>query len=75
MRNFKQILIELIVLAILTVILIYPIKYITKMIVPSENGEISMIVGSIILICGVHVLFEIIGLNEYWCKTEYPLNL
>lgn len=36
-----------------------------------QEGTIPMYVGGIILVCGLHLIFEFTGLNERWCRTIY----
>ena len=73
MRSLKNILIELIILSILVCILLFPIHYI----VSGEDIDISkkhtspMFIGSIVLVASLHLIFEVAGINESWCRNEY----
>jgi hypothetical protein len=74
-RTFIQISIELLILAILSVIvnfLIYSVFTKTfKFPDYKEKGTLPMYIGGIVLVCGLHLLFEFTGVNESWCKAMY----
>jgi hypothetical protein len=74
-RTFQQILFELLILGLLSLIinfLIYSIFTRTfKFPDYKEKGTLPMYVGGIVLVCGLHLLFEVTGVNEKWCKAMY----
>ena len=75
MRPIKNLIIELIALSIVCVILLVPIHYLIsgRMIDFSKKDTSSMFLGSIILVGSIHLLFEISGMNESWCRKEYSM--
>jgi hypothetical protein len=74
-RTFVQIMFELVILALLSIVinfLIYSIFTRTfKFPDYKDRGTLPMYIGGIVLVCGLHLLFEFSGVNESWCKAMY----
>jgi len=74
MRSFQKLLVEIIIISIIACILIFPINFLmTGNFIPRGEGTAPMFIGSIILVSSMHILFEVLSLNEKWCKNEYTL--
>lgn len=72
MRSPYTVLKELIVIAFITMILLYPINFIfTRKMLKINKENYPMIVGSILLTTSFHVVFEYTGMNEWWCLSQY----
>lgn len=74
-RNIIQISIELLFLAVASVVVNFLIYsgFTGSFKVPDlkQEGIIPMYIGGIILVCGLHIIFEITGVNEQWCRAMY----
>ncbi len=74
-RTIMQISLELLVLALLSIIinfLIYSVFTRTfKFPDYKEKGTLPMYIGGIVLVAVLHLLFEFTGVNESWCKAMY----
>ena len=74
MRSFEKLSIEVILIAIIACILIFPIHFLmTGDLIPRGEGTAPMFIGSVILVSSIHLIFEAIGWNESWCRNEYKL--
>ena len=74
-RGVVQISIELLFLAVISVVgnfFIYS-AFTGSFRFPDikREGTIPMYLGGIILVTGLHLIFELTGLNERWCKAVY----
>lgn len=74
-RGLLQISIELLFLAVVSIVINFLIysAFTGTLKFPDikQEGTIPMYVGGIILVCGLHLIFELTGLNERWCRTIY----
>lgn len=74
-RGFIQVLIELLFLAVASIVINFFIysAFTGTFKFPDikQEGIIPMYVGGIILVGGLHLIFEVTGLNERWCRTIY----
>lgn len=73
MRPINDILIEIILLSVLTVVLLFPISYIMtgKNVLENKKGLKEMFIGSILLVNSTHMLFEFSGINRSWYLSTY----
>ena len=73
MRPVDLLLKEVIVLGILSVVFCGILYYALQGSLPDRNDKhfLRMILGWFSLLPIVHVFFEIIGLNERWCRANY----
>lgn len=71
MRSASVLAVEVIVIAIIAIILIFPIHFAMtgKFVSLTEEGSKEMFIGSVILVASIHIIFEALGINESWCKN------
>lgn len=64
----KLLIVEAIVIGIITLLLIIPI-------VSALSGKIlydsKMLIGSFLMGASIHIVFELLGLNEQWCRATF----
>lgn len=72
-RSLGQILIELIFLAIASIVINFLIysAFTGTFKFPDFKKQSPMYIGGILLVVILHLGFEIAGLNERWCKAIY----
>lgn len=62
MRNVLTVAIEAIVIGIMNVVIIKLLSNIKSL----KTWLVYLLSGA-----GIHILFEVLGGNEYWCRTTY----
>lgn len=72
MRPIFNIVMEIVFISISAVILLPVIEYFfTKKFLEFRKGSLEMYLGTIILVSLLHIIYEILGFNESWCKMTY----
>lgn len=73
MRTVSDLAFEVFIIAIIACILIFPIHFAMsgKMISLNGQGTKEMFLGSILLVSSIHIIFELLGINQSWCKNNF----
>jgi hypothetical protein len=62
MRSLQAVLIEAIVIGAMNVFFFYTLSTFVK------NPMVALFITGVL----IHLVFEVLGLNEWWCKATYP---
>jgi hypothetical protein len=75
MRNYLNIIVEVIIIGFLTTFFTFGIYTVMNGEFPQSTkpGYKQMIIGSFLVGALLHISFEFSGINEKWCKTTYML--
>jgi hypothetical protein len=73
MRKVTDLAFEVLIIAIIASILLFPIHFAMtgQSIRWNERGTKEMFIGSIILVSSIHIIFEFLGINESWCNQNF----
>ena len=62
MRSLQTVMIEAIVIGAMNILFFYTLSTFIK------NPILALFISGVL----IHIVFEVLGLNEWWCKATYP---